>query len=106
MNADDLTRGQARALKNKLAPMIDYLNRLGKRMSDRNFPADDPMRVMVTAALKAMYELHAEVTCRSMDGKGLNDSPKPAAVDPLFTRKSALRKVERIRLGRIRRDTH
>jgi hypothetical protein len=106
MRADDLTRAQARALKNKLGPMVAYLNRLGKRKSDRNFPADDPMRVMVVAALKAMYELHAEVTCRSMDGKGLNETPKPPAVDPLFTRKSALRKDEKIRLGRIRRDTH
>jgi len=53
-----------------------------------------------------MYELHAEVTCRSMDGKGLDDTPEPPAVDPLFTRKSALRKDEKIRLGRIRKDTH
>jgi hypothetical protein len=86
--------------------MVAYLNRLGKRMSDRNFPEDDPMRLMVVTALKAMYELHADVTCRSMDGKGLNDTPKPSAVDPLFTRKSALRKDEKIRLGRRRRDTH
>ena len=60
---------------------------------------------MVTAALKAMYELHADGACRSMDGKGLNDTPKPPAVDPLFTRKSALRKDEKIRLGRVRRET-
>ncbi len=106
MRADDLTRAQARALKNKLGPMVAYLNRLGKRMSDRNFLADDPMRVMVVAALKAMHELHAEVTCRSMDGKGLDDTRKPPAVDPLFTRKSVLRKAEKIRLGRIRRESH
>jgi hypothetical protein len=106
MRADDLTRAQARAIKNKLGPMVAYLKRLGKRMSDRNFPEDDPMRVMVVAALKAMYELHAEVTCRSMDGKGLNDIPKPPAVDPLFTRKSAPRKHEKYRLGRPRRETH
>ena len=93
-------------MKNKLEPIVSYLIRLGKRMSDRNFPADDPMRVMVVAALKAMYELHTEVTCRSMDGKGLNDAPKPSAVDPLFTRKGALRKNEKIRLGRSRKDSH
>jgi hypothetical protein len=106
MRADDLTCAQARAIKNKLGPIVAYLNRLGKRMSDRNFPADDPMRLMVVAALKAMYELHAEVTCRSMDGKGLDGTPKPPAIDPFFTRKSVLRKEEKIRLGRIRRDSH
>jgi hypothetical protein len=62
MRAEDLTRAQARALKNKLGPMVAYLNRLGKRMSDRGFPNDDPMTLLVAAALKAMYELHAEVT--------------------------------------------
>jgi hypothetical protein len=106
MRADDITRAQARVIKNKLGPMVAYLNRLGRRMSDRNFPDDDPMRVMVVAALKAMYELNAEVNCRSMDGKGLNDTPKPPAVDPLFTRKSAPRKHEKYRLGRSPRETH
>ena len=55
MNSNDLTRGQARAIKNKLDPIVDYLNRLGKRMSDRYFPVDDPARVMVMDALKAVY---------------------------------------------------
>jgi hypothetical protein len=46
MRADDLTRVQARAQKNKLGPMVAYLNRLGRRKSDTDFPADDPMRVI------------------------------------------------------------
>jgi hypothetical protein len=106
MRADDLTRAQARAISNKLGPMVAYLNRLGQRMSDTNFPKDDPMRLMVVTALKAMYELHAEVTCRSMDGKGLDDLPKPPAVDPLFTRKSAPRKHEKYQLGHLPQETH
>jgi len=103
MNADDLTRGQAGALKNKLEPMVSYLNRLGKRMSGRGFPDDDPMRLLVAAALKAVFELHAEVQCRSIDGKGRDEKP---AVDPLFARISAPRKHEKLRLGRPRRETH
>jgi hypothetical protein len=103
MNADDLTRGQAGALKTKLEPMVSYLNRLGKRMSGRGFPDDDPMRLLVAAALKAMYELYAEVQCRSIDGKGRDEKPP---VDPLFTRTSAPRKHEKLRLGRPRRETH
>jgi hypothetical protein len=92
MNADDLTRAQARALKNKLTPMVDYLNRLGKRMSSRGFPPDDPAMVLVANALKAMYELQTEMQCRSIDGKGREEKPP---VDLLFTRKSAPRKHER-----------
>jgi hypothetical protein len=103
MNADDLTHGQARALKNKLEPMVSYLHRLGKRMSGRGFPEDDPLRLLVAAALKAMYELHAEVQCRSIDGKGRDEQPP---LDPLFTRTSAPRKHEKYRLGRPRRETH
>jgi hypothetical protein len=103
MRADDLTRAQARALKNKLTPMVDYLNRLGKRMSNRGFPADDPAMVLVTNALKAMYELQTEMQCRSIDGKGRADKPP---VDPLFARTSAPRKHEKYRLGRPRREAH
>jgi hypothetical protein len=85
--------------------MVAYLNQLGKRISSRGFPDDDPMRLLVTAALKAMYELHTEVTCRSIDGRGRDNAPKQP-VDPLFTRKSAPRKHEKYRLGRPRRDAH
>jgi hypothetical protein len=106
MQADDLTRGQARAIKNKLEPMVSYLNRLGKRMSDRGFPLDDPARVMVVDALKALYKLRAEMQCRSIDGRGIEEEPKPPTIDELLARKSAPRKDEKIRLGRVRRETH
>ena len=106
MNADDLTREHARAIKNKLDPMISYLNRLGKRMSDRNFPLDDPARIMVGEALAAMYKLRAEMDCRSRDGRGVDNTPKQPTIDELMARKSAPRKDEKIWLGRIRRDLH
>ena len=44
MQANDLTRDQARALKNKLHPMLDYLGRLNKRIAGRGFPDDDPLK--------------------------------------------------------------
>jgi hypothetical protein len=106
MRSDDLTRGQARALKNKLEPMVSYLNRLGKRMSSRGFPEDDPARILVTDALKALYKLRAEMECRSIDGKGIDDTPRQPTIDEQLARRSAPRKDEKIRLGRIRRDTH
>jgi hypothetical protein len=72
--------------------MVDYLNRLGKRMSARGFPEDDPGMMLVASALKAVFELQTEMQCRSIDGKGREARPP---VDLLFTRKSAPRKHER-----------
>jgi hypothetical protein len=75
-------------------------------MSDRGFPADDPARLLVTAALKAIYELHADMQCRSMDGRGLHEVVKPPTIDKQLARRSAPRKHEKYRLGRPRRDAH
>ena len=58
MQSDDLTREQARALKNKLQPMLGYLNRLKKRMHNRGFPSDDELLQAVCKAEMAMHELH------------------------------------------------
>jgi hypothetical protein len=103
MNADDLTKARYAALRNKIGEMVAYLNRLNKRMGDRGFPVDDPLRLVVAKALAAVHELHNEVQCRSIDGKGREETPP---VDPLFTRTSAPRKHEKIRLGRVRPETH
>jgi hypothetical protein len=70
MNADELTRAQCRALKNKLEPMASYLHRLRVRMQRRGFPSDDPMLQLVVKAGEAVHELHIEMQCRAMDGKG------------------------------------
>jgi hypothetical protein len=58
MRSDDLARDQARALKNKLAPMLGYLNRLKKRMVYRGFPPNDELLRLVRHAELAMHELH------------------------------------------------
>jgi hypothetical protein len=105
MNADDLTKAQYAALRNKVGEIVAYLGRLNKRMGDRGFPEDDPFRRVTADALIAMHQLHAEVMCRSIDGKGRDEVEKPP-IDPLFTRTSALRKHEKYRLGRPRRETH
>ena len=70
MKADDLTRSQCRALKNKLEPMASYLHRLRVRMQRRGFPPDDPLMQLVNKASQSVHELHGEVFCRAMDGKG------------------------------------
>jgi hypothetical protein len=53
---------------------------------------DESGRHVVANALAAVHELHTEVQCRSIDGKGREEKPP---VDLLFTRKSAPRKHER-----------
>ncbi len=39
-------------------------------MQRRGFPADDPLIQLVNKASQLMHELHGEVFCRAMDGKG------------------------------------
>jgi hypothetical protein len=58
MKSEDLTRDQARALKNKLQPMLGYLNRLKKRMTYRGFPPDDELLQLVRQAELSMHKLH------------------------------------------------
>jgi hypothetical protein len=58
MQSDDLTRDQARALKNKIHPMLGYLTKLRKRMAYKGFTQDDPLLKVVQRAEMAMHELH------------------------------------------------
>jgi hypothetical protein len=92
MKCNDLTRDQARALKNKLQPMLGYLNRLKHRMHQRGFLAGDPLLDTVVNAENAMHALSVEADYLAMNASKPENLP---AVDPLFTRKSNLRKHER-----------
>jgi hypothetical protein len=96
MRADDLTKAQCAAIRNKVSQQLAYLYRLNRRMGEKGFPEDDPLKVAVARAMSAMNDLHAEVTCRSIDGMGRQATvEKPAPIDPLFTRTSKPRKHER-----------
>lgn len=61
MRCDDLTREQARALKNKLQPMLGYLSRLKDRMRRKGFMVDDRLLSAVCRAEDAMHALSVEV---------------------------------------------
>jgi hypothetical protein len=61
MQADDLTREQARALKNKLQPMLAYLCKLKRRMLQRGFLSDDSLLDPVVQAENAVHALHVQV---------------------------------------------
>jgi hypothetical protein len=76
MRSDDLTREQARALKNKLQPMLGYLNRLKKRMQRKGFPTDDRLLISACRAEDAMHALAVEVhylTCSDSVGRRKSD---------------------------------
>ena len=71
MRSDDLTREQARALKNKLHSMLGYLNRLRRRIVYRGFLPSDPLQIAVDRALDSMHRLHVEdrhLTCADVTG--------------------------------------
>ena len=72
MTSDELTREQARALKNKLQPMLGYLSRLKRRMVYRLFRPGDPLSDAVDRALDSMHRLYVEVhylTCGDVTGR-------------------------------------
>jgi hypothetical protein len=60
MQSNDLTREQARALKNKIQPMLGYMGRLKKRMARRGFLSQDPLLTKVCRAEDALHALHVE----------------------------------------------
>lgn len=73
MRSDDLTKAQCRALSNKLVPMLGYLGRLKKRMSNRGFPHDDRLLQLVLNAEDAMHRLRVDVHYRGSSGAGLRN---------------------------------
>src|SRR3954466_7243574 len=61
MRREDLTREQAEAIKQKIRPMLAYLNRLKKRMNDRKFPHNDPLFNEVVDAADALHKLNVSI---------------------------------------------
>jgi hypothetical protein len=53
MRSNDLTKEQAQDIKDKIGPMLAYLNRLAKRMNQRRFPPDDRLMQAVGKAAQA-----------------------------------------------------
>ena len=81
MRADDLTREQAGAVKNKLRPMLGYLGRLKRRMVQRGFLSDDPLLSAVVRAEDAVHALHIQLhylSCGDVVGRSSpTDTDKP-----------------------------
>jgi hypothetical protein len=63
MQSNDLTREQAKALQDRLDPMLAYLNKLRHRMQNKGFPLDDPLWLTVSKAQEALMQLMTELRC-------------------------------------------
>lgn len=69
MRSDDLT--DARALAERLRPMLGYLSRLTKRMEQERFPVDDELYLSARGAYNAMHDLTVKthyLSCKGQTG--------------------------------------
>jgi len=81
MQADDLTRDQAAAVKNKLRPMLGYLGRLKRRMVQRGFLCDDSLLAAVVRAEDAVHALHVQLhylSCGDVVGRSSHTNKERA----------------------------
>jgi hypothetical protein len=70
MTSDDLTKSQAKAIREALFPGVNYLVRLKTRMEKSGFPGDDKLYQLVCEAYEASWRLSMEVHYLSCDGVG------------------------------------
>jgi hypothetical protein len=86
MDADQVTRRQARAIKSKVEPFRYYLYLLRSRMSARGFTPGDPLFELVRQAETAIGELFVDVEYRTKCGP-VEGSKRPP-INPLDRRSS------------------
>jgi hypothetical protein len=82
MQSNDLKPWQARALKNKIRPMLSYLNRLKRRMHRRGFQHGDPLLEAVTKAEIAVHELYVQTHYLSCPHTTGGNTPSPSGRGP------------------------
>ena len=68
MESNQVTRRQARTIKAKLQPTLDYVSRLAARMRARGFPPDDQLMALVSNAEQALHELQSDLLIRTLEG--------------------------------------
>jgi hypothetical protein len=68
MKADEVTKRQARIVKAKLEPTLDYMTRLRQRMAQRGFDGDDTLMALVSDAERALQALCVDLLIRTEDG--------------------------------------
>jgi hypothetical protein len=68
MNADQVTRRQARMIEGRVVPMRAYMFALKDRMAKRGFTPGDPLFDLVANAAQALGELYVDLEYRRKVG--------------------------------------
>jgi hypothetical protein len=68
MRSDQVTRRQARIVRDKIEPTRDYLTKLRRRMQWRGFTSDDELMGLVIAAEQALHTLCNDLQLRIWNG--------------------------------------
>lgn len=92
MNADQVTRRQARAIRSRVADMRQYFFRLRTRMVQRGFQSDDPLFALVEQAERAVDELFVDLEIRVREGPV--SVPEPTQT-PWLEQRSARKRHDR-----------
>ena len=79
MRREDLTREQAEAIKEKIAPMLGYLNRLKRRMN-AVFARDDSLFAEVIDAADALHKLNVSIHYLSCGKTGAGSGAYPPPI--------------------------
>jgi hypothetical protein len=79
---------RAEAIKQKIRPMLAYLNRLKRRMNDQKFPHNDPLFNEVVDAADAMHKLNVSIhylSCGKTGGHTFQPPTGFADAEPLIS---------------------
>lgn len=68
MDSSQVTRRQARIIKGKLEPTLDYVTRLRRRMAKRGFHPDDELMKLVIDTEMALHKLCVDLLILTEDG--------------------------------------
>jgi hypothetical protein len=68
MNSSQVTRRQARIIKGRLQPTLDYVTQLRQRMAKRGFSQGDELMDLVFDAERALHKLCVDLLFRTEDG--------------------------------------
>jgi hypothetical protein len=88
MRREDIAPKQAEAIKQKIRPMLAYLNRLKRRMDQRKFPHDDTLFNEVVDSADAMHKLNVSIhylSCGKTGGHAAQPSDCFADAEPLLS---------------------
>jgi len=83
MRSDQLTTDQLLALRERIAPMLEYMAQLEKRMHERKFRADDPLFVLVAECRNCVQGVYVELGHHSPEPLVGKSARPPKSIMPI-----------------------